>query len=258
MSGNTSPARNNRWTQERMEAEMDTAGDGVAWIDKDIREPENHEPDGGKTGEEIPLATLGPGLSRGVESPQVYSVVNSGEGTPRSSTSEHRGKESSRVYPVVNSAQREPYPGSHMADSVTLWSDVMEELKGLRRDLVRKESRKDSASESSSDNSDNKKRKSRRRKRTTSDEDSCSDTESESLSSGNGKRERRPKRLRKHSNTETSSDDDDMTTHRPKRKSKQLRKHSTTETSSDDGNKITHRPKGNSQIQKEPLPLKTI
>lgn len=130
-----------------MEVEIDTARDDVVWTDKDIKESENREPDGGRTGEETPLAPLGPGMSKGESkgegNPQVCSIINSGEGTPLSPVSEHRGKESSRAYPIDSSGQRDPHSESRMADPVILWSDVIEELNGLWRNLARKESHKD-------------------------------------------------------------------------------------------------------------------
>lgn len=77
---------------------------------------------------------------------------------------------------------------SFMINSIALWSKVLEELKGIRRDLAGKRNRKNSTSESSSENNDDRKQKS--------------------------------KRSRKHSATETSSYDSDKETYRSKRRNR--------------------------------------
>lgn len=80
----TSPDGGNQWTQEeRMEAEIDAAGDAETWIEKDMRDSANSNAHIGQTSE-VTLAPLGPESTkqiteqRGEEGLHVYSVVHPG------------------------------------------------------------------------------------------------------------------------------------------------------------------------------------
>lgn len=187
-------------------------------MNKEVRESANHDTDG--PGMAKPITE-----QRGGEGHHVYWEAPHGPG-PSNPRNEERGKQSSQVYTVVNFTQRESYAGkieSFMINSIALWSKVMEELKGIRRDLAGKRSRKNSTSESSSENNDDRKQKSRQRELTTSDSSSDEDRHSdrpESSSESDGKERRRPKRSRKHSATETSSYDGDKETYRSKRRNR--------------------------------------